>query len=167
MNRTPPQPQLADPATGFSVPELEVIGTLCRTYDAQRLRLLDRGAATSPRSTSTPTLSPLRPLSELEPAVSLDGAPVSASIVDAVTRAAKMAGGAVVLPLSEGPPDLVAAEAGWWDALLGDAERRMGLAPRSIAVALDAATPHGVRAVFANRVLAADSSTAGVTLPTE
>ncbi len=151
MNRTPPQPHLTDTALSVSAKELAVIATLCRTYDAQRLRLLARGSATD----DTSTLSPLRGLSQLEPAISLDGAPVSASIVDAVTQAAKMTGGAVVLPLSAEPPDLAAAEAGWWDALLGDVERRLGLPPRSVAVALDVATHDEARAVFANRVLAA------------
>jgi malate synthase len=151
VNRTPPQPQLTNEALPISAQELAVIATLCRTYDAQRLRLLARGSATA----AAPTLSPLRGLSELEPAISLDGAPVSASIVDAVTQAAKMAGGAVVLPLAAGPPDLAAAEAGWWDALLGDVERRMGLPPRSVAVELDVATSDEARAVFADRILAA------------
>ncbi len=150
MNRTPPQPQLTDSALAVSAQELAVIATLCRTYDAQRLRLLARGSATA----DTSTLSPLRGLSQLEPAISLDGEPVSASIVDAVTQAAKMAGGAVVLPLAASPPDLAVAEAGWWDALLGDVERRMGLPPRSVVVALDVATPTEARAVFADRVLA-------------
>ena len=88
----------------------------------------------------------------LEPAVSLDGEPVSASIVDAVVLGSKLAGSATTLPLPVAPDELAAAEAGWWDALLGDVERRTGLAPRSIAVALSPQTPADVRAVFADRV---------------
>lgn len=152
MNRTPPQPQLTDPGLSVSPQELAVIATLARTYDAQRLRLLARRSATRGTAELSPTLSPLRGLNQLEPAISLDGAPVSASIVDAVTLAAKMTGGGVVLPLAEGPPDLAVAEAGWWDALLGDVERRMGLPPRSVGVVLDVATPDEAREVFADRL---------------
>ena len=149
MNRTPPNATLVDDATVISPEALAVIGTLARTYDAQRRRLLERRLE---EALPVPTAdSPLRPLAELEPAVSLDGSPVSASIVDAVVLAAQLAGTAVSLPLPAASDALVAAEAGWWDALLGDVERRTGLAPRTISVRLPDGGSPGVRAVFADR----------------
>jgi hypothetical protein len=147
VNRTPPHAQLIDPAADISPDSLAVIGTLARTYDAQRLRLLERQGDVKTAE------SPLRPLSALEPAVAQDGAPVSASIVDAVGQAADLAGTGVTLPLAEAATDLVAAEAGWWDALLGDVERRTGLAPRSITVTLPADTAEDIKAVFADRLV--------------
>ena len=149
MNRTPPEAQVTDSAAGISPAALAVIGTLARTYDAQRLRLLERRLEESTHVAAP--ASPLRPLADLEAGVTLDGSPVSASIVDAVVQAPKLAAGAVQLPLSDASERLVTAEAGWWDALLGDVERRTGLPPRSIAVSLPDGAPAGVRAVFADR----------------
>ncbi len=147
MNRTPPHASIADPSADISPDSLAVIGTLARTYDAQRLRLIERQGDVKTAD------SPLRPLTALEPAVVQDGAPVSASIVDAVEQAADLAGTGVTLPLAETTTALVAAEAGWWDALLGDIERRTGLAPRSITVSLPAGTDEAVKAVFADRLV--------------
>jgi hypothetical protein len=149
VNRTSPKAEIVDTAADISPVSLAVIATLARTYDAQRLRLLER-AGEAPRSTSA---SPLRALSELEPAVVLDGAPVSASIVDAVEQASDLAGTGVTLPLLQNPVDLAAAAAGWWDALLGDVERRTGLAPRAITVSLPADAAAEVKAVFADRLV--------------
>jgi hypothetical protein len=84
----------------------------------------------------------------------LDGAPVSASIVDAVTQAADLAGTGIRLPLPQTPTNLAAATAGWWDALLGDVERRTGLAPRAITVSLPADAADEIKAVFADRLVA-------------
>jgi hypothetical protein len=150
MNRTPPQPQLTDRALTITPQELAVIATLARTYDAQRLRLLERRRP----SRGIVPASPLRSLFKVEPGVSLDGTPVSASIVDAVVKAPALAASAVSLPLPlpDGPENVHVAEAGWWDALLGDVERRLGMAPRSIGVALHPEASPEVRAVFADRV---------------
>jgi hypothetical protein len=150
VNRTAPKAEIVDPSADISPDSLAVIATLARTYDAQRLRLLERAAETSGPSSA----SPLRAPSELEPAVVLDGAPVSASIVDAVEQASDLAGTGVTLPLPQSPVDLAAAAAGWWDALLGDVERRTGLAPRAITVSLPADTAAEVKAVFADRLVA-------------
>ena len=150
MNRTAPKATIVDAAADISPDSLAVIGTLARTYDAQRIRLLELAAA----APGPVTESPLRPLSELDPTVVLDGAPVSASIVDAVQLAADLAGTGITLPLPQTPADLAAATAGWWDALLGDVERRTGLAPRSLTVTLPADAAEEVRAVFADRLVA-------------
>ena len=154
MNRTPPTAEIVTIAGGqpadLSPASLAVIATLARTYDAQRLRLVELAAA-APGPT---TESPLRPLSELEPAIVLDGAPVSGSIVDAVAQAADLAGTGISLPLPQNPTDLAAATAGWWDALLGDVERRTGLSPRAITVSLPADAAIEVKAVFADRLVA-------------
>ncbi len=146
MNRTPPA------ATGNEGSDLEesvlaVIGTLARTYDAQRLRLLELGEPGAPTLPST-----LSPLGELEQEVWLDGRPVSASIVDTVVQAREiLALRPVTPPLQVGSDAFMAAQGGWWDALLGDVERRCGLAPRTIRIALPAETGPSVRAVFADR----------------
>jgi hypothetical protein len=147
VNRTPPRPEVVASGLAVSADVLAVVGTLARTYDAQRLRLARRAGecASSP--------SPLRPLNILEPAVLLDGSALSASIVDAVTMAGELSKQPVALPFLAGSPDLMDAEAGWWDALLGDVERRTGLAPRAISVSLPAQASETVRAVFAERVL--------------
>jgi hypothetical protein len=155
VNRTAPKATIVDAAADISPDSLAVIGTLVRTYDAQRLRLLELAAA-APGPVAD---SPLRPLSELEPAVVLDGAPVSASIVDAVQLASNKAGTGtagtgLALPLPQNPVDLAAAAAGWWDALLGDIERRTGLSPRSITVSLPADAADEIKAVFADRLVA-------------
>jgi hypothetical protein len=150
VNRTPPAPEIVGQSADLSPDSLAVIGTLARTYDAQRIRLVELAAA----APGPATASPLRPLSELEPAVVLDGAPVSASIVDAVTQAADLAGTGVRLPLPQTPVDLAAATAGWWDALLGDVERRTGLTPRAITVSLPADAADEIKAVFADRLVA-------------
>jgi malate synthase len=147
VNRTPPQPEVVGELT-ISPEGLAIIGTLARTYDAQRLRLLERaGQDGGPISES-----PLRGLASLEPAVMLDGFPVSASIVDAVILAAELAQRPVALPFLSPSAELMAAEAGWWDALLGDVERRTGLPPRAIGIALPDEAPPSVRGVFAERV---------------
>jgi hypothetical protein len=146
MNRTPPQPEIVGESLDISAELLAVIGTLARTYEAQRLRLLERAGECG----SAP--SPLRPLNILEPDVRLDGHALSASIVDAVTMAGEFAGQSVALPLLLGSEELMAAEAGWWDALLGDIERRIGLPPRAVSISLPAHTPESVRANFAERV---------------
>jgi hypothetical protein len=146
VNRTPPRPEVA---AGLTVPpeKLAVVGTLARTYDAQRLRLLERAG----HSVTADSDSPLRPLTSLEPAMMLDGRAVSASIVDAVSKAEAFTRRPVALPLLVGSAELMAAEAGWWDALLGDIERRSGLPPRAIGVALPPDAPPAVRAIFAER----------------
>jgi hypothetical protein len=150
VNRTAPLAQIIDTTADISPDSLAVIATLARTYNAQRLRLLQRaGEGSGPTAEST-----LRALSELEPAVVLDGAPVSASIVDTVEQASDLVGTGVTLPLPAAPVDLAAAAAGWWDALLGDVERRAGLAPRSITVSLPADAASEVKAVFADRLVA-------------
>lgn len=150
MNRTPPE---ATTTEGIELPtaQLEIIGTLARTYDAQRLRLLSLLQHGDPKPATL--TSSLRPLGEIESEVWLDGREVSASIVDAVVQAEDvLAGRAVVPPLHVGDEGVMAAEAGWWDALLGDVERRSGLAPRSIGIELPGEVPASVRAVFADRV---------------
>jgi hypothetical protein len=148
VNRTPPRPEVVGSGVAISADALAVVGTLVRTYDTQRLRLLQRaGDCGSPKSRSA-----LRPLNILEPAVMLDGRALSASIVDAVTMAGELAQQPVALPLLPGPADLMVAEAGWWDALLGDIERRVGLTPRAVSVTLPQDAPDCVRAVFAERV---------------
>jgi hypothetical protein len=147
VNRTPPDARLIE-GDGLSAQQLAIIGTLARTYEAQRLRLLER---IDPSKVALP--SPLRPLDALEPDVWLDGAMVSASIVDTVAAGHELlAAQAVVPPLSLGPVEVMTAEAGWWDALFGDVERRSALPPRSISVSLPADVPPAVRAVFADRV---------------
>lgn len=153
MNRTPPEALITDPGADISPAALEVIGTLARTYEAQRRRLMQRRLSSGPNRGILPAAT-FRPLWKDEPGVTLDGAPVSAAIVDAVTMAPELAGSVVKLPLPfpEGPDNVDVADAGWWDALLGDVERRTGLSPRSIRVKLHPDTSAQVRAVFADRV---------------
>jgi malate synthase len=151
VNRTPPRPEVVGSSLVIHADELAVVGTLARTYDAQRLRLLER-AGDRGSSEATVSTGPLRALDMLEPAVMLDGRELSASIVDAVTMARELAERPVALPFLAGSADLMAAEAGWWDALLGDVERRTGLAPRAIHVALTGHAPESLRAIFAERV---------------
>lgn len=149
MNRTPPRPEVVAPDVTILPVRLAVIGTLARTYDLQRLRLLERAGIKQ----SAPLVTPIRPLNVVEPTVMLDGRPLSASIVDLVTRAEELAVQPVELPFLAGSGALTAAEAGWWDALIGDVERRTGLAPRSVVVTLPSHVPETVRAVFGDRVL--------------
>ena len=74
-----------------------------------------------------------------EPRIEVDGLPASASIVDlalaaTLTGPARQAAGSALylyLPKLEGRH-----EAEFWDALIGDVERRVGLAPRSIRVSV-------------------------------
>ncbi len=144
MNRTPPEPTVTG-SLAVTPEQLATIGTLARTYDAMRLRLLDRLGDAKPVVTS------IRPLGAVDDGVQLDGRPVAAAIVDAVVQAPELTGSAVDLPLHAAAAELVAAEAGWWDALLGDVERRSGLDPRSIKVTLPDGAPEAVRTVFAER----------------
>ena len=147
MNRTPPLPDVVGELS-IAAESLAIMGTLARTYNAQRLRLLERaGHVEEPVSES-----PLRGLPSLEPAVMLDGVPLSASIVDAVILAAQLAQRPFALPFLSPAAEVMAAEAGWWDALLGDVERRTGLPPRVIGVDLPPEAPPSVRAILAERV---------------
>ena len=144
MNRTPPEPTVTGDLA-VTPEQLATIGTLARTYDAMRLRLLDR------LGDATPAVTSIRPLAAVDDRVQLDGRPVAAAIVDAVVQAPELTGSAVDLPLHAADAPLVAAEAGWWDALLGDVERRSGLDPRGIKVTLPDGTAEAVRTVFAER----------------
>jgi hypothetical protein len=144
VNRTAPEPTVTG-TLAITPDQLATIGTLARTYDAQRRRLLDRLGDAEPATTS------VRSLGDLEDGVQLDGKAVAAAIVDLVVQAPELTGSAADLPLHAAAPDLAAAEAGWWDALLGDVERRSGLAPRGIRVTLPADAADAVRAVFAER----------------
>ena len=146
MNRTPPEPTLT--ATLAVTPEqLAIIATLARTYDAMRRRLLERIGDTSGVA---PAPASIRPLAALDESVQLDGSAVAAAIIDVVLQAPELTGTLVDLPLYATTPDVCAAEAGWWDALLGDVERRSKLAPRAIKVEVTD-LPEQVRAVFADR----------------
>jgi hypothetical protein len=150
MNRTAPQPVVTTPGEPFSPEALAIIATLARTYDAQRQRLLERRRP----SRGIIPASPLRSLFDVEAGIVLDDAPVSASIVDAVVNARALAEepARLPLPIPAGPDNVHVAEAGWWDALLGDVERRSGLPPRSIRISLHPDASTEVRAVFADRV---------------
>jgi hypothetical protein len=144
VNSTAPAPTVTGDLA-VTPEQLAIIGTLARTYDAMRRRLLARlGDAAA-------TVASIRPLAAIDDRVQLDGAGVAASIVDLVIQAPELTGSAVDLPVYAASPADAAAEAGWWDALLGDVERRSGLAPRGIKVTLPAGTPDAVRAVFAER----------------
>jgi malate synthase len=149
VNLTPPRPQLTEPGPALSSERLATVATLARTYDAQRLRLLQR-AGLNEISAPAPAL---RGLQILEPAVLLDGRCVSASIVDVVLLADQPVIELIQVPFLTPASDLMAAEAGWWDALFGDVERRVGAAPGTLGVALVPAAPDGVRAVFADRLV--------------
>jgi hypothetical protein len=149
VNRTPPRPEVVEPGVTISKARLAVVGTLVRTYDWQRRRLLERAGV----SESSHGQSPLRPLNILEFAVMLDGRPVSASILDLAAHIEELVARPIEVPFLDGSGTLAAAEAGWWDALIGDVERRTGLAPRSVIVALPSRLPETVRAVFADRAL--------------
>lgn len=146
MNRKAPRPEVVCADVTIPPDRLAVIGALARTYDAQRLRLVERAGLVD----SSQAPGPVRPLTDLHPAVTLDGSAVSASISDVVTQAETLAAQGFAVPFLTLREDLMVAEAGWWDALIGDVERRIGLAPRTIRVT--AADVASVQAVFADRL---------------
>lgn len=148
MNHSPPRPEVVAPGFDLSTDHLAVIGVLARTYDSQRLRLVERAAARE----LTDAGPPLRPLNMLDPGLRLDGRALSASIVDVVATADRLAGRPIRIPFLEGAGDVLTAQAGWWDALFGDVERRVGLAPRSCKVLLPPEMPAAVRAIFEDRL---------------
>jgi malate synthase len=105
------------------------LGTLSHTREDGRVDRVAEGAATL-------VVRP-RGLHLNEDRVQVDGVPVAAGLFD-VAVAATLAGPGLVargsglylyLPKMESRH-----EAQWWDALLGDVERRVGLPPRSIRV---------------------------------
>jgi hypothetical protein len=148
VNHAPPCPEIVAPGLAISSDELAVIGVLARTYEPQRLRIVQRAAARELAGAGPPP----RPVNMLDPGVRLDGRALSASIVDVVTTARRLAGTPIRIPFLDGSGEVLTAEAGWWDALLGDVERRVGLTPRSFKVLLPLEIPAAVCAIFADRL---------------
>jgi malate synthase len=105
---------------------------LHRVHFPAQMALVERRGPQA--STDDHTVGP-RDLGAVDPAINVDGAPVSAALYDAAVAALAAAGPPLALPaLVNGH------EAEWWDAVLADVERRLDRPVASIRVTVPGAT---------------------------